>query len=456
MKKTITLFLMLVSIHLFGQCWKSISGGNSFSVGVKTDGSLWAWGYNNFGNLGDGTNTNKNVPIQIGSDTNWQSVGGEGQHTLAIKTDGTLWAWGFNIYGQLGNGTNTDSNIPIQVGTENNWAQIAKGSGLFSIVLKTDGTLWGWGLNSKGELGDGTNVDKTVPTKIGVSTNWVRVAAGTSHTLAIKSDGTLWAWGNNTDGQLGDGTNINKNVPTQIGTGTNWQNVATGSEHTIAIKTDGSLWTWGYNPAGQLGDGTLTSRNSPTHIGTATNWRDIIGGYRHSVGLKTDGTLWAWGYNLWGQLGNTSNTDTTIPVSVNTDTNWETLGGGGEHSLALKTNHEVWAWGQNIYGQLGLGNTVSNVNFPTGLVCPVSLAVDTYSAAPEMTIYPNPIEDVFHISSDGNLSTMMLYNMLGQEVFSTTLQDTESSINISNLAPGTYLVKVISPELVKTFKIFKN
>jgi hypothetical protein len=205
-----------------------------------------------------------------------------------------------------------------------------------------------------------------------------------------------------------------------------------------------------------LGDGTLISKNSPTHIGTATNWRDIIGGYRHSVGLKTDGTLWAWGYNLWGQLGNTSNTDTTIPVSVNTDTNWETLGGGGEHTLALKSNHEVWAWGQNVYGQLGLGITVSNVNFPTGLACPVSLAVDTYNTAPEMTIYPNPIDEVFHISPKGNLSTVMLYNMLGQEVFSTTLHDTDSSINISNLVPGTYLVKVISSELVKTFKILKN
>ena len=185
-------------------------------------------------------------------------------HTVTIKTDSTLWAWGLNDYGQLGDGTNENKNSPIQIGAETNWASVAAGEA-HTVAVKTDGTLWAWGYNDYGQLGDGTNSSKNSPVQIGAETNWASVAAGEGHTVAVKTDGTLWAWGLNDYGQLGDQTNKNKNNPIQIGTDTNWASVAAGRYHSVAVKTDDTLWTWGYNDEGQLGDGSAWYEN-PANI----------------------------------------------------------------------------------------------------------------------------------------------------------------------------------------------
>jgi hypothetical protein len=176
-------------------------------------------------------------------------------HNVAIKSDGTLWAWGRNRSGQLGDGTNDDKYTPTQIGTGNNWAAVAAGS-FHTVAVKTDGTLWAWGYNRRGQLGDGTNDDKNTPTQIGTDNDWAAVAVGQNHTLVLKTDGTLWGWGKNEFGQLGDGTNDKKNTPTQVGTGNDWDSVAAGNSHTLALKTDGTLWAWGSNEYGRLGDGT--------------------------------------------------------------------------------------------------------------------------------------------------------------------------------------------------------
>jgi len=236
------------------------------------------------------------------------------KNTFAITTDGSLWAWGSNEYGRLGDGTETvygfshtitvdnDKKSPVKIGTATNWASIVA-SGGHTVAIKTDGTLWAWGFNGTGQLGDGTNTQRTSPVHIGTATNWKSVSTVGDHTVAIKTDGTLWAWGFNYFGQLGDGTITNRNSPVQIGTATNWKSIGAGSGHTIAIKTDGTLWAWGYNGSGQLGDGTSTQRTSPVQIGTANNWKSISLGNAHTIAIKTDGTLWAWGYNGNGQLG---------------------------------------------------------------------------------------------------------------------------------------------------------
>ncbi len=167
--------------------------------------------------MGDGTNANKNSPVQIGASTNWQSVTGGARYTLAIKTDGRLWAWGSNIYGQLGDGTNVNIKYsPIQIGSASNWQSVTAGY-YHTLAIKTDGTLRAWGLNVEGQLGDGTNANKKSPVAIGGSaTNWQSVAAGSYYTVSIKTDGGLWTWGWNEHGQLGNGTNANKNRPTAI------------------------------------------------------------------------------------------------------------------------------------------------------------------------------------------------------------------------------------------------
>lgn len=160
-----------------------------------------------------------------------------------------------------------------------------------TLALKTDGSLWAWGKNRSGQLGDGTTVNKSSPIRIGSDNNWKAVTAGRSHTLALKTDGSLWAWGGNNAGQLGDGPGINKTSPVRIGSTSDWKAVTAGDLHTLALKTDGSLWSWGYNFYGHLGDGTTSPRTSPVRIGSAIDWNQVTAGSDYSFALKTDGSL---------------------------------------------------------------------------------------------------------------------------------------------------------------------
>jgi hypothetical protein len=197
---------------------------------------------------------------------NWSSVSaGNCWHTIAIKTDGTLWVWGDNFYGQLGLGDTTNRYTPTKVGTDTNWAYVSAGCAN-TIAIKTDGTLWAWGWNYTGQLGLGDTTNRYTPTQVGSDTNWAYVSAGDSHTVAIKKDGTLWAWGDNFYGQLGLGDTTDRYTPTLVGSDTNWAYVSAGLYHTIAIKTNGTLWAWGRNNFGQLGLGDTTNRYSPTLV----------------------------------------------------------------------------------------------------------------------------------------------------------------------------------------------
>jgi len=340
--------------------WASVSAGALHTIAIKRDDTLytlWAWGYNASGRLGDGTTTNRTTPTQIGTATTWSSVSAGVYHTVAIKTDGTLWAWGYNeLYGQLGDGTTTNKDVPTQIGAETTWSSVFSGEH-HTAAIKTNGTLWAWGRNNSGQLGDGTIISKTTPTQIGAETTWSSVSGGGWHTVARKSDGTLWAWGYNDDGQLGDGTIISKTTPTQIGAETTWSSVSGGGWHTVARKSDGTLWAWGYNDDGQLGDGTIISKTTPTQIGAETTWSSVSGGGWHTVARKSDGTLWAWGYNDDGQLGDGTIISKTTPTQIGAETTWSSVSGGGWHTVARKSDGTLWAWGDNYYGQLGDGTT---------------------------------------------------------------------------------------------------
>jgi len=330
----------------------AVSAGDVHIVAIQGDGTLWAWGQDY---LGDGTEYGSRTPIKIGTDTNWASVSAGALFTAAIKTDGTLWAWGVNHVGQLGDGTTEVRFSPVKIGTDTNWASVVTGTRDYTVAIKTDGTLWAWGHNGWGQLGDGTTTDRYSPVQIG--TGYASVTTGWHHTVAVKIDGTLWAWGYNNVGSLGDGTTTQRLSPVKIGTDTDWVSAAAGYAHTVAVKTDGTLWAWGHNGWGQLGDDTTTNRLSPVKIGTAANWVSVTAYENCTLGIQSDGTLWAWGENGYGQLGIGVSDDDPHhhPVQVETATNWASVAAGLRFTVATQSDGSVWAWGKNGYGWLGIG-----------------------------------------------------------------------------------------------------
>ncbi len=353
--------------------WIAISAGSRHTVALKSDGSFWSWGYNGHGQLGaeEGSNTSRSIPGQEDTpEYNWTFISAGFNHTVALKSNGTLWAWGANDNSQLGDGTSTYREIPVQESTlAENWTSISASSS-HTIAIKSNGTLWAWGNNSTGKLGDGTLTLRTTPTQeVTGSTLWSKTTAASGHTIALRSDGSLWSWGSNCGGLLGRGTDGNHSFPAQETTGaTDWSFLSAGAGYTMALKADGTLWGWGNNQKEQLGDGTTINRQTPVQESTqATDWLSVSAGYFHTLALKTDGTLWGWGENSAGQLGDGSNIEKSVPTQESSKaTNWVSIAAGGDHTLALQSNGSLWSWGDNSSGQLGDGSNSSR-NSP-GLV----------------------------------------------------------------------------------------
>ncbi|HLE17979.1 MAG TPA: carboxypeptidase regulatory-like domain-containing protein [Syntrophales bacterium] len=280
-------------------------------------------------------------------------------HTLYLKNDGTVWAWGNNSNGQLGNGTMTQSATPVQISGLSSVVAVAAGYA-HTVALKSDGTVWAWGNNSNGQLGNGTTTDSGIPVQITGLSGAAAIAAGYAHTVALMTDGTVWTWGNNSNGQLGDGTTTDSHIPLPT-----WlpgvAAIAAGHSHTVALMNDitnVSVWAWGNNSNGQLGNGTTTDSAAPVHVSNLSGGTAIAAGSYHTVALKDDGTVWVWGSNIKGQLGNGSTTQSTVPVQISGLPSVTAVAAGYTHTVALKSDGTVWAWGDNFYGQLGDGTTI--------------------------------------------------------------------------------------------------
>jgi alpha-tubulin suppressor-like RCC1 family protein len=364
----------------------AVAAGDDHSLYMKSDGSLWAIGYNGYGQLGDGTNTNRNTPVQV--DTDVKAVAAGYNHSLYVKSDGSLWAVGYNYYGQLGNGTNTSRSTPVQVDTD---VKAVAAGGDYSLYVKSDGSLWAMGYNYYGQLGDGTNTNRNTPVQ--VDTDVKTVAAGYNHSLYMKNDGSLWAMGYNGGGQLGDATNTNRNTPVEVDIDV--KAVAAGYNHSLYIKNDGSFWAMGYNYYGQLGNGTNMSRNTPVQVDT--DIKAVAASYNHSLYVKSDGSLWVMGDNTYGQLGDGTNTNRNTPVQIDADV--KVVAAGVSHNLYIKNDGSLWAMGYNYYGQLGNG---ANTNRNTPVLVPITPAVPTITTSPANQIVTASQNASFTIAASGN------------------------------------------------------
>ena len=326
---------------------------------------LWIWGYNAYGQLGTNDTAIRCTPVTtFAGGSNWKSVAGGSYHTAAIKTDGTLWVWGRNVHSQLGTNDTAIRCTPVTTfAGGSNWKSVAAGY-RHTAAIKTDGTLWVWGLNGDGELGINDTTQRNTPvTTFAGGSNWKQVAVGIYHMVAIKTDGTLWTWGFNAYGNLGINDTTNRSTPvTTFAGGTNWKQVDCGANnHTGAIKTDGTLWTWGQNVYGQLGTNDTTTKSVPVEVfGNHTNWKQVSGGLYNTAAIKTDGTLWTWGRNFYGNLGVNDTTDRATPVTTFAGgTNWKSVGNGVYDIVAIKTDGTLWTWGYGPNGQLGTNDTTS-------------------------------------------------------------------------------------------------
>ncbi len=329
-----------------------------------TDGDLWIWGQGSFGQLGNNATTNRSTPVTtFAGGTNWKYVDFGYAHAAAIKTDGTLWIWGRNPTGQLGNNSTANRQTPVTTfagGT--NWKQ-SSCSFSSTFAVKTGGTLWCWGSNSYSLLGTNDIVNRSTPvTTFAGGNNWKQVSSFSNHVAAIKTDGTLWCWGQGSYGRLGNNANTNRSTPvTTFAGGNDWKQVACGDRHTAAIKTDGSLWLWGSNTFGGLGDNTTTAKSTPvTTFAGGTNWKQVSGGSFFTFAIKTDGSLWGWGSGSTGRLGNNDTTNRSTPVTTFAGgNNWKQVDCGLTHTSAIKTDGTLWTWGSGINVKLGVNDSLN-------------------------------------------------------------------------------------------------
>ena len=327
------------------------------AAAASPPGTPYSWGGNVYGQLGIGTTTPRRTPEVVPGLTDVVDVHAGREHVVALREGGTVVTWGSNQMGQLGIGVNGGvRQSPVAVPTLSNVTMVSTGH-YHSLALRADGSVWTWGYNFAGQLGDGTTTGRNQPVRVSGTRTYVYVAAGRDMSYAVATDGTLWAWGLNGDGQLGDGTLTNRSTPVRVGTLTNVVQVAGGRDHGLAVRADGSVWAWGWNAYGQVGDGTRTDRLSPVLVTTGVSM--VAAGAHHSYALRTDGQVSAWGRNYRSELGDGTQTQRTRPVSVLGVQNAVSIGSGRDHGLAVLAVGTVRAWGHNSSGQLGDGTLTS-------------------------------------------------------------------------------------------------
>ena len=352
----------------------AIAAGQNHSLALKSDNTVVAWGLNNFGQVGNNTSGNSQLsPVQVliagpANLTGITAIAAGQNHSLALKTGGTVWVWGQNANGQLGDGSQTNTSVAKQ----NSLAGVATAiaAGFSHSLAVVGGVVWGWGLNGNGQLGDNSTTQRTLPVATSTLTGVTAVAGGNNHSLALKNDGTVWAFGSNFVGALGDGTTTDQHVPVQSVGITNAIEIAAGSAFSVARLSSpaDSLLTWGQEAAGVLGDGIANIRPVPIPISGLTGVSQASAGNGHTLALLNNGTVMGLGNNGNGQLGDNSQTRRLTPVAVSGLTNITAISAGNAHSLARKNDGSVWGWGNNGNGEVGDGTSGNNKLVPVQVV----------------------------------------------------------------------------------------
>ncbi|WP_170300401.1 RCC1 domain-containing protein [Myxococcus fulvus] len=317
-----------------------VAAGTNSSYAIKSNGTVWSWGENTHGQLGDGTKQRRPNPILVPGLTGVSTLAAGATHVLALRGDGSIWSWGSNYKGELGDGVPMNTATPALVQDANVTGALAVAAGhSHSLLLQSDGTVWSWGDNEAGQLGDGTRVRRIVPAQVPTLQDITAIAAAGQRSLALRVDGTVWAWGKNTL------------VPTRVPGLENVTAISTSLEHSLALRDDATVWAWGTNTEGQLGDGTLTSRTTPVKVLTLTNVMKISATNYNSYAITYDGSAWAWGYNGYGQVGDgTTTLRRSTPVRIPGLSNVVAIAGGSYHGMAVLVDGSGWSWGVDYRG----------------------------------------------------------------------------------------------------------
>ncbi len=451
------MIILLSAKQIYGQ---TIAAGYESSLIICSDNTLTNWGGNTYGELGNGTNMGSSSPVNYPTINALKKVSTSkngSPFSLFLKNDGTVWACGNNSYGQLGLGDTLDRLIPTQIPGLTNISEISAGNS-FAAVLKSDGTIWVWGNNQNGQLATGDTLRRLSPFQIPSLTNFVDVKAGSGGSImALRNDSTVWNWGYNIYGQLGNGTTIGSKIPLQVTTLSQIVKIENGMHSEYALKSDGNLYSWGWNAFGKLGNGNSTNISLPALTLAPPNIKDISAGPTSCLALKSDSTVWSWGWNFFGQLGLGNTINKSIPEQITTLGNIVSIS-ANNHSLALSESGVLYTWGKNFNGQLADGGTTDSYSpITVNTFCSIFSGINSVeNTLDNILVYPNPTNAIVTLTGIENESTIEIYNVLGEKVFSVQSQNTSINLNLTELENGIYFIQIQTENGNVTKKIIKQ
>jgi len=423
-----------------------VATGNNASCAVKTDTTVWCWGHNNSGQLGNGNTTDQSRPVAVSGLTGVTQVDAHEEYACALKTNGTVWCWGSNAFGQLGNGTTVNSSTPVQVTGLTGITQITTGYG-HACALKSDNTVRCWGWNILFQLGDGSTATRNTPVTPDGLGPVAQIRAGVFGTCALLSDSTVRCWGAGNNGGLGDGNNTyatnTKTSPTGI-SNVSQLSANPGWNHACVILTNQTVKCWGLNDNGQVGNGSSNySESTPVVVSNFTNVRSIAGGPYTSCAVKTDNTPWCWGWNGYGGLGVGDSVSRNVPTAVSGLTGVTQIATGYYHSCAVLTDTSIKCWGRGETGAMGDGSFASSNTPVTVSSLSVTLSTPAAVTATATSSTTKSISVDWNTVSNASSYLVSLYDSSGNTLLGTKSINTGSTATTittstySSLADGT-------------------